>query len=157
MAFCTNCGQPLSEGARFCANCGAQLVMPETAPVQEQEPVVEEPVQAPAPVQEEPVQVAQPAPVQVAEPVIEQKAKPAPLTNYLPRAIVMSILLFPTGIAAIVHAVRSHTAYVQGQYDLAVKENELAARWCKKTVIAGIIFWAAFIFFYFILIVAALA
>ena len=26
MAFCTNCGQKLTDGAKFCANCGAQTV-----------------------------------------------------------------------------------------------------------------------------------
>ena len=132
-----------------------------------QEPVVEaEPEPVPVPTSEtvsepEPISEPEPAPVQevapVAQPVSKPETKPAPLTNYLPRAIVMSILLFPTGIAAIVHAAKAQTAYIQGQYDLAERENELAARWCKKTVIAGIIFWAAFILFYMILIIAALA
>ena len=159
MAFCTNCGTPLSEGGRFCPQCGAEIQATVVAPVQE--PVVEaepEPVPVPTP---EPVSEPEPAPVQevapVAQPVSKPETKPAPLTNYLPRAIVMSILLFPTGIAAIVHAAKAQTAYIQGQYDLAERENELAARWCKKTVIAGIIFWAAFILFYMILIIAALA
>ena len=159
MAFCTNCGHPLSEGSRFCPQCGAEIKEPVVAPVQE--PVVEpepEPVPVPTP---EPVSEPEPAPVQevapVVQPVSSPEPKPAPLTNYLPRAIVMSILLFPTGIAAIVHAAKANTAYIQGQYDLALRENELAAKWCKKTVVAGIIFWAAFILFYMILIIAALA
>ena len=163
MAFCTNCGHPLSEGSRFCPQCGAEIKAPVVTPVQE--PVVApepEPVVVPELVPTpEPVSEPQPAPVQETVPAVQPESKPepkpAPLTNYLPRAIVMSILLFPTGIAAIVHAAKANTAYIQGQYDLALRENELAAKWCKKTVVAGIIFWAAFILFYMILIIAALA
>jgi len=31
MKYCTNCGAPLAEGARFCTNCGAKVPVP-TAP-----------------------------------------------------------------------------------------------------------------------------
>lgn len=48
--FCPNCGSPVSDGSRFCSNCGAQLpaaAAPQPAPVQETAP---QPVWNPEPV-----------------------------------------------------------------------------------------------------------
>jgi hypothetical protein len=95
--FCQNCGQSLSEDAKFCANCGfsvsaaanrpdqpAQPVQP-IQPVQEvqaSQPV--QPVQPIQPVQEvqasQPVQTVQPAqPIQPVQPVQpEQPTQPTP-------------------------------------------------------------------------------
>lgn len=78
MAFCIQCGSPLSEDARFCSSCGARvepIAQPEPAPVQETPalqpdyaPVaVAEPVSAPAepvPAPEVPVEPVVAAPVQ---------------------------------------------------------------------------------------------
>ncbi len=80
--FCANCGTPLSEGANFCASCGAKVMkVVQPAPEPAPQPVVEP---APEPMPEpvaEPVQpVAEPEPVQepVAEPVVEPIPEPAP-------------------------------------------------------------------------------
>ena len=48
MAFCTNCGTPLAEGANNCTNCGAAVSAPAAAPVET--PVAEQYVPDTAPV-----------------------------------------------------------------------------------------------------------
>ncbi|MCC8191485.1 MAG: zinc-ribbon domain-containing protein [Ruminococcus sp.] len=80
--FCANCGTPLSEGANFCASCGAKVMKvvqpaPEPAPVPAPQPVAE-PVAQPAP---EPVAepVPQPAPEPVVEPVVQPEPMPEPV------------------------------------------------------------------------------
>lgn len=30
--FCTNCGKPVKDGARFCSGCGAKLIPPPLHP-----------------------------------------------------------------------------------------------------------------------------
>lgn len=48
--FCPNCGSPVSDGSRFCSNCGAQLpaaAAPQPTPVQETAP---QPVWSPEPI-----------------------------------------------------------------------------------------------------------
>lgn len=49
MAFCTNCGQPLQEGSRFCAHCGAPVSpsQPSPAPPAPPTPPVQPPVRPP--------------------------------------------------------------------------------------------------------------
>lgn len=64
MAFCIQCGNPLSEDARFCARCGTRV-----------EPIV--PV-APAPVAEEPAAQQDFAPETAPEPVVAPEVQPEP-------------------------------------------------------------------------------
>ena len=135
MAFCVNCGRPLNQGDSFCPNCGKQVAM-----------------------QEQPRIAAESQNVNTDETVlVQQKKALPPPPNYLTRAIVMTILLFPTGIGGIVHAAKSLTAYSQNNYELAMSESELAAKWCRRTVVFGIVFWSCFIFLYIILILSALS
>lgn len=52
MKFCTQCGNPLSEGTKFCTQCGNPIPQPapvpeQAAPVSEQIPVTEQPVSTP--------------------------------------------------------------------------------------------------------------
>jgi len=90
MAFCTQCGKPLSDQAKFCIYCGAPLAAApvNTEPAPAAEPVVEpvaepipEPVAEPIP---EPVAEPIPEPAMeptaepVAEPIVESAAEPAP-------------------------------------------------------------------------------
>lgn len=69
--FCTECGNQLPEGVKFCPECGAKLMTREVVP----EPVkVEEPIKVATPVVEaEPVQVAEP--VKMVEPVVETESE----------------------------------------------------------------------------------
>ena len=45
MRYCTNCGSPLAEGAKFCTNCGAKVL---SAPAQPQSPPPAQPQTPPA-------------------------------------------------------------------------------------------------------------
>ena len=78
---------------------------------------------------------------------IRPSMPPCPETH-LAKAIVMTILLcFPFGIPAIVNAAGAHNAYSAGDYNLAVEKSQKAAKWCKYTLIAGIIFWVLYALF----------
>ncbi len=71
MAFCTNCGNQVPDGIKFCTSCGAAMgatppVQPTQQPVQ---PVMQQPVQQPAAPQPAPVYVAQPVAVCQEEPI----------------------------------------------------------------------------------------
>ena len=90
MAFCPNCGCELAEGVKFCGNCGARQLPPETpaepvvpatetpANIYEETPAVEEPAA------EEPVVIEPPAaaeePVSFGQPAAYQQ--PAAEENY---------------------------------------------------------------------------
>jgi len=75
--FCSNCGKQLPDGAKFCAECGQPIRIPEKSPIKEPEPVPEQPVIEPAPRQEEPKQSFR-APVAAAAPVDEPAFEPEP-------------------------------------------------------------------------------
>ena len=96
MAFCIQCGNSLSEDARFCARCGTRvepIAQPEPIPVA-QEPAaqqvyspvaVEEPVYAPA----EPVFTPEVQPEPVYEPPVQEEPLPeAPVWQPEPQQIV---------------------------------------------------------------------
>ncbi len=78
--FCINCGEKIIEGARFCAFCGAKLIIPE--PQSEETPVIEEPAAAvelePKPAIREPEPVAIPEPEPEPEPVAIPESEPEP-------------------------------------------------------------------------------
>lgn len=73
--FCTECGNKLPEGVKFCPGCGAKLQIGEAVP----EPVkVEEPIRVAAPVIEaEPVQAVEP--LKMAEPVASAQIPVTPM------------------------------------------------------------------------------
>lgn len=77
MAFCTNCGNQMSDGIKFCTSCGAAMgatapVQPTQQPVQ---PVMQQPVQQPA--------APQPAPVYAAPPVAVCQEEPISTGGYI--------------------------------------------------------------------------
>ena len=69
MAFCTNCGEMVSDGTKFCPSCGAK-----------QTPAAEQPVQQTPPVQEQPAQQ------QSYTPPAQQQSYQAPQQSYTPPA-----------------------------------------------------------------------
>ena len=100
--FCSKCGSPIEEGARFCTACGAPVEDVQPAPAQPeavQQPVQPEPVQQPAQQPVQPEMAQQTAPVQQADP--KQKApsninfkKIAIIAGSAVGAIVLLLLLF---------------------------------------------------------------
>ena len=158
MKFCPDCGTRLVEGANFCPECGKSItpaVKPEET-VKIEETVAAEPVKT----VEEPVKT-----VEVAEPVKTEEpsapaadvnaVKPPCPPNHLVKAIVFTcIFCFPFGIPAIVNAAQVATAYAAGDYELAEQRSKNAAKWSKKCLIWGIVFYAVAYVLYLAIIVA---
>ena len=71
--FCSNCGKQLPDGAKFCAECGQPIRIPEK-PIVNEEPA---PVSAPEP-EPEPIAAPEPAPVFTPEPVDVPAFEPDP-------------------------------------------------------------------------------
>ncbi len=73
--FCTECGNKLPEGVKFCPGCGAKLMTREAEPVVEATPIVAEPVQ-----EVEPLKMVEPvAPAQI--PVTPMQRPIAPMAQ----------------------------------------------------------------------------
>ena len=47
MSFCSNCGNPLEENAKFCSKCGSAIAAPAEVPAAPAEPVYSAPVYTP--------------------------------------------------------------------------------------------------------------
>ena len=67
--FCTNCGKPVKDGARFCSGCGAKLIPTPAAPPIPDDPAeltvsvpVYQPPQTPAEQPQAPTPAATPIP-----------------------------------------------------------------------------------------------
>ncbi len=79
MAFCSNCGNKIPDGAKFCMSCGTPVViMP--APAAPAAPVAAEPVVT----QPEPVAVPEPEPIPEVVPEPVQEAVPEPVPEVVP-------------------------------------------------------------------------
>ena len=74
MAFCSNCGAKLEEGARFCPECGTSV---EAAP-KAGTPVTPASAESPQPT---PQPAPQPTPQQVQQPAPQQAPRPVPQSN----------------------------------------------------------------------------
>lgn len=72
---------------------------------------------------------------------------PCPETHLAKAIVFTALMCFPFGIPAIVNAAGVHTAYATGNYELAVEKSQKAAKWCKYSLIGGIIFWVLYIAF----------
>lgn len=73
---------------------------------------------------------------------------PCPETHLAKAIVFTALLCFPFGIPGIVNAAGVHTAYATGDYELAVERSQKAAKWCKYSLIAGIIFWVLYTAFF---------
>lgn len=97
--FCSNCGNQVQDGARFCENCGALVVSP--APVSQPAPF------APYPLNPEPAPVAEPAPA--AEP--EAPAAPAKKKKkLLPLILILAVVI--VAVVAVVLLFGKQTVYL---------------------------------------------
>ena len=138
--FCNQCGSIVPDGAKFCPKCGAPVEIAQ--PVEPTEPV-------------QPAEPAQPVPP-TPQPAYAPSAAPAQACppNHLVKSIIFTCLLcWPFGIPAIVNAAGVNSAYNSGNYELAAQKSANAQKWCKTTLIVGIIFWAVYLT---IIIIAAI-
>ena len=141
--FCTNCGAPVADTAKFCTNCGTALQRP-AEPQQTAEPVFTEP----APVFTEPV-YANPEPpvVEPAQPVFKPAAKPT-VTFPAPRryrgrlvlAVLACFLLFlPTGIPSIVFAAKAIRLSDEGNAADAARYAKRSTVWVLLSIVGNIL------------------
>ncbi len=66
--------------------------------------------------------------------------------THLAKSILVTILCcWPFGIPAIVNSVAVSNEFLAGRYDVAVQKSEKANKWCKYSIIAGVVFWVLYI------------
>lgn len=126
MKYCSKCGSAITDDSvKFCPNCGASVeVQPAPAPAP-----------APAPT---------PAPVYANQ---NANGRVCPETH-LTKAILFTIFFcLPFGIPAIVNAAGVSEAFNSGNYQLAEQKSRDAAKWCKVSLILGIIAYALVILY----------
>lgn len=93
MAFCTNCGNQVPDGIKFCTSCGAPMgVTASVLPTQPTQPA-QQPVQPT--IQQQPIQqpaAPQPTPVYVAQPVAVCQEEPISTGGYIG---IMFLMMLP--------------------------------------------------------------
>lgn len=90
--------------------------------------------------------------VPVAKPVSSQAVCPE---THLTKAIIVTILCcWPFGIPAIVNAAGVSNAFIAGNYELAAQRSKDAAKWCKVSIIAAVVFWILYAVLIVLLITA---
>ena len=94
--FCTNCGNPVSDNAKFCPSCGAVLNQ-DSQPIsaQQPQPAPQPQAEAPAP---QPAPVPHPAPAPLQEPAPLAKEPAAPVQR--PAETVLVVKEEPRGLFA---------------------------------------------------------
>lgn len=91
--------------------------------------MVEEPLQ-PATQQAAPVQPVQPQP---------ETTEPCPPTNLVWAIITTVLCCIPSGIVAIIYALKVSNKYREGDIEGAKRASETGAWWCIATIILGIL------------------
>lgn len=116
MFFCTQCGANNPTNARFCGQCGHQLV---ATPAE------------PTPQPEVPTQPEAPPPPQ--KPVVY-------VPNYMVWSILATVLCcLPTGIVAIVYSAQVDTKLRLKDYEGAKKSSSNAAMWAWISLAVGLL------------------
>jgi hypothetical protein len=120
MKYCSNCGEPNSDNARFCAKCGYEIQsgVAGTTP-------------SPAPASSQ-----------------HATTPPAIPDTYLWQSIVVTILCcLPLGIPAIVYAAQVEKYYIQGNIDAAQKASRNAKNFCIAALASGLVVCAIYIIY----------
>jgi uncharacterized membrane protein YvbJ len=121
MRYCSNCGEPNSDNARFCAKCGYEI----------------EPGAPSGAV----------APNNTSSPHTPKPNVPMPET-YLWQSIVVTILCcLPLGIPAIVYAAQVEKYYVQGHIDAAQRASRNAKNFCIASLVSSLVAGIAYIIY----------
>jgi len=89
----------------------------------------------------QPYQPQQPADAAVAHPqaVQPEQPEPCPPTNLVWAIISTVLCCIPTGIVAIIYALKVTNKYREGDIEGAKRASEVGAWWCIATIILGII------------------
>jgi hypothetical protein len=121
---CPECQAQISDAATSCPHCGC--------------PVQKAPASNPSPVYKSaPTQTAKPAPV-------------CPDTHMTKAILITLFCCLPFGIAAIVNASEVSSAYMSGNYNLALMKSQNADKWCTWGLVSGAIWVALYILMYVI-------
>ena len=119
---CPECQAQISDAATSCPHCGC-------------------------PVQKAPAYKPSPAPT------LSQNTKPLPVCpdTHMTKAILCTLFYcLPFGIAAIVNASEVSSAYMSGNYNLALMKSENADKWCTWGIVCGAIWVGLYILLYVI-------
>ena len=117
MAVCSHCGEPVVEGASFCANCGAPL---KEEPAQTYQNDIFEPVP-----QEEPGIFDQPQP----SAYVPQPVEPIPTGGLIAWGIFVLLFCTIPGVVALINTrkINRATSYEEQQHALDVTKKWLIA------------------------------
>ena len=104
--------------------------------------VVDEPVTTGQPLQPQNItQVQQPMSPQPATTQPEETTEPCPPTNLVWAIITTVLCCPPTGIVAIIYALKVTNKYRDGDIEGAKRASEVGAWWCIASIILGILSW----------------
>ena len=146
--YCTECGTPIAENAKFCTECGHPVQPRPAAPVQETVPAAAETEAPAAPVFAQPAETpaapvsAQPAETPAAAPVWQQPAAqtaarpPRRYRGRLVLGVISCFLLFlPTGLVSLLQAVRAIRLSDAGSSAEAAKAAKKSTRFFLLSIL----------------------
>ncbi|MDR0738405.1 MAG: CD225/dispanin family protein [Prevotellaceae bacterium] len=121
MKYCSNCGEPNPDHARFCAKCGCEI--------------------------QSGVSGTTPSPASASSQYTLTPDDVMPNT-YLWQSIVVTILCcLPLGIPAIVYAAQVERYYTQGNVDAAQRASNNAKNFCIAALASGLAIYVAYIIY----------
>ena len=127
MAFCSKCGNQVSDGTRFCPKCGQAV---DGTP---QQPVYQQPAQA----YQQPAQAYQ-----------QPQQRPAQPSSNMVLAILTTIFCcLPTGIYAIIQSSKVDKLYMSGEYDEAIRIAGESKKWSIIGIVLAVIGWILYFIF----------
>jgi hypothetical protein len=133
LTYCPSCGTKVAGNANWCTNCGANLASQSTPA----------PTPGPTPIQPQ-------AHTQAPQPTVNQDQPVCP-KSYLAESILVTLFCcMPFGIVAIINANDVSSAFMSGNYNLAVEKSNNAKKWIKWALICWVIYIICIAIFYFV-------
>jgi hypothetical protein len=118
MKYCSSCGEPNADNARFCAKCGYEIQSGTT-----------------------PSPAASPQ-------YSSRPNDPMPDTYLWQSIVVTILCCLPLGIPAIVYAAQVEKYYVQGNIDAAQRASRNAKNFCIASLVSGLVVCVVYIIYF---------